>query len=87
LGKDSIISALSKIKGLGVLPIVNYTAPGIPPFITLDEALDLGEVIIREVNDEGGVGLLSIENRSNKNLLILDGEILVGGKQGRIVNS
>ncbi len=76
LAKDSIISVLSKIKGLGVLPIVNDTAPSIPPFITLDEAPDLGEVIIREVNDEGGVGLLSIENRSNKNLLILDGEIL-----------
>ena len=44
LAKDSIISVLSKIKGPGVLPIVNDTSPGIPAFITLDEALDLGEV-------------------------------------------
>lgn len=65
LAKDSIISVLSKIKWPGVLPVVNVTSPGIPAFITLDdEALDLGEVIIRELNGEGVVGLLSMENRS-----------------------
>ena len=61
LAKDYIISVLNKIKGLGLLPIVNDTSPGIPAFITLDGALDPGEVKIREVNQEG----TGIQNRSS----------------------
>ena len=54
LAKDFIISVLSKIKGPGVLPVVNDTSPGIPAFITLDEALALGEVKRRKNSSREG---------------------------------
>ena len=55
-------------------------------YLLLDEALDAQLIVITEVDESGTVPELKVENRSDKNLLILDGEELVGAKQNRIVN-
>lgn len=55
-------------------------------YLLLDEALNANLVLITEVGEGGSVPELEVENHSDGNLLILDGEELVGAKQNRIVN-
>jgi hypothetical protein len=60
-----------------VLPTAHY--------VTLDEALPLG-FRVREVSDAGLVPELLVENPLAQNVLLYDGEELVGAKQNRILN-
>ena len=55
-------------------------------YLLLDEALEKNLIVITEVDENGEVPELKVENKSDNNLLILDGEELVGAKQNRIVN-
>ncbi|MGO9122883.1 MAG: ARPP-1 family domain-containing protein [Desulfomonilaceae bacterium] len=55
-------------------------------FITLDEALLTDWLGITEVTEEGSVRELKVINRSDKKILLLDGEELVGAKQNRVLN-
>jgi hypothetical protein len=69
-------------------------------FITLDEGLRTGKVIItelgangrsrrvrrgRRISDDAEVNKLAIRNYSGKTLVLIAGEMIVGGKQDRIV--
>jgi len=73
-------------RNMAVFPLLcdNETACD---YLLLDEALEAELVLVTEVNEGGAVPELKVENRSGKNLLILDGEELVGAKQNRIVNA
>jgi hypothetical protein len=42
---------------------------------------------VREVSDAGNVNLLIVENRSEELVLLLDGDVLEGAKQTRVLNS
>jgi hypothetical protein len=55
-------------------------------FLTLDEALDKEALVISEVSEGGAVPELKVSNRSNRKVLLLDGEELVGAKQNRVLN-
>lgn len=55
-------------------------------YLLLEEALEKNLIDITEVDESGTVPELKVKNRAEKNLLILDGEELVGAKQNRIVN-
>ncbi len=55
-------------------------------YLLLDETLEKDLIVITEVDENGEVLELKVENKSDNNLLILDGEELVGAKQNRIVN-
>ncbi len=59
---------------------------GDPPYWLLEEALKVGEAEVREVSDSGRVPELVVENRSERPILIPEGEILTGAKQNRVVN-
>ena len=56
-------------------------------YLTLDEALSGNLIDVVEKNEGGSVPELKVVNRSNRMVLILDGEELVGAKQNRIVNT
>jgi len=56
-------------------------------YLTLGEALREGSFEVREVSEGGSVPELRVVNRSERMVLILDGEALVGAKQNRIVNT
>ncbi|MBC7334215.1 MAG: hypothetical protein H5T85_07165, partial [Actinobacteria bacterium] len=58
-----------------------------PKYITLDGAIKLGILQIKEVSREGSVNELVAKNKSNTLILLLDGEELVGAKQNRIINT
>ena len=55
-------------------------------FMTLDEALDSGGLAITELDDSGSVPQLKVKNKSDRKVLMLDGEELVGAKQNRVLN-
>ncbi len=56
-------------------------------YLLLDEALQQGVLEVREVSDAGSVNEILVKNRSDSPVLILDGEILTGAKQNRVVNA
>ena len=71
------------------LTIFPLLAPdtGKPDYLTLEEALTQGLAEVTEVSKDGSVPDLKLNNKSINNLLVVDGEELVGAKQNRIVNA
>lgn len=94
------ISAPVSFNNLTVFPVVSDEPASTAEFITLDEGLRSGKVIITELGangrsrrirrnqrlgDDAEVNKLAVTNRSGKMLVLIAGELLVGGKQDRIV--
>lgn len=55
-------------------------------FLQLDEALDQGLAEITEVSDAGNVPQLTVVNKSPRDIIIYEGQQLIGAKQNRVVN-
>lgn len=72
----------------GSLTMIPLLRPqdGEPHYLTLDEALDRGTVVVTEVSERGSVPELLLKNDGDRPVLIVDGEELVGAKQNRVVN-
>lgn len=81
------IGNLQCVKGLGVIPILTEDVIEITAFETLETALENGFARITETSPGGEVPFLLFENTSDKPVIILDGEEVVGGKQNRIINT
>jgi len=56
-------------------------------YISLQEAIDQDKVAINEVNRSGRVNTLLVRNLSTDTLFVMSGEILIGGKQDRVIAS
>jgi hypothetical protein len=72
-------------KNLTYIPITSSQDHGFD-FLTLDESLKHKLVDVTELEEGASVPELKVINRSEKYLLIFDGEHLIGAKQNRIVN-
>jgi hypothetical protein len=85
---------------LTIFPVVAATTHDTSEFLTLDEGLRSGEVVVTEAgrvqplirrggrsipSGNGEVNRLVLVNNSNRPLLLLAGEIVTGGKQDRII--
>jgi len=80
------IGAEQSYKNLAVFPVLSdYVIPF--DYLTLDEALSKDLIEVVEIDEGGSVPELKVVNKSDKMVLILDGEELVGAKQNRIVNT
>lgn len=55
-------------------------------YLTLDEALERRLVSITELSQSGSVPELRFDNLTDEQVLLLDGEELVGAKQNRVLN-
>jgi hypothetical protein len=73
-------------RNMAVIPLFASGDEG-PDYITLKEALDNKVLRITEVNKGGSVPELKATNTSDRFILMLDGEQLVGAKQNRILNT
>src|SRR4051794_33882071 len=71
-------------RGIVITPLFPRRDP-VAEYVTLDEALPLG-FRVREVSDAGLVPELFVENPLAQDVLLYDGEELVGAKQNRILN-
>ena len=70
-------------EGIAIAPLFPRLQP-VADYVTLDEALPLG-FRVTEVGEAGTVPELAVENPLDKDVLLYDGEELVGAKQNRIV--
>jgi hypothetical protein len=63
--------------------------PGIvePYYLTLEQAIDRGMLVVTEVDASGNVNRLKLRNNAKLPILLLEGEELKGAKQNRIVNA
>ncbi len=73
-------------KNLKVFPIYSAQIKN-NGYILLQDAIKTRQFTITEVDEGGSVPNLRVINRLGKDVLILDGEALVGAKQNRIVNT
>lgn len=55
-------------------------------FLTLDEALQNKFLSVTELDEHGSVPELKVVNKSDRMVLMMDGEELVGAKQNRVLN-
>ena len=79
------IGDILSFKNLSLVPLTN--GESCLNYILAADALRTGELIITELHESGSVGELQVSNRSDKMILIVDGEELTGAKQNRIVNT
>ena len=70
--------------GLALIPLYPAGGPRLE-YIGLDEAVAHG-LAVTEVSDAGAVGTLFVSNPLDVNVLLYDGEELVGAKQNRILD-
>lgn len=80
-----VIGPATAYAGLTMFPLVG-DAGRRPEYATLDEAIDQGSLEIREVSQAGSVPELTVANKGDRAVFLLDGEELVGAKQNRILN-
>jgi ARG/rhodanese/phosphatase superfamily protein len=71
---------------LAVVPLHTRKAPPYDDYTVLEEAQAGGKVVVREVG-EGDVPELSVRNKDERPLYLLGGEVVLGGKQDRMVQS
>jgi hypothetical protein len=74
------------VNGLRLIPLF-IKEERLMPYLELEEALKQNMVEITEVSEQGSVPNLQVTNKSLRDILILDGEELIGAKQNRIVNT
>ena len=74
-----------RFRGQGNIGFYRQMLPN--QFITLEEGMKTGKIKVKEFVAKGDadVHILSVENNSNKTILINSGELLEGGKQDRVI--
>lgn len=96
---DWRLGSPSSYKNLTVFPVIADNSTASADFITLDQGLRSGKVIITELGADGQsrttaqrqsgggaeVNRLALTNTSGKPLVLIAGEMILGGKQDRIV--
>jgi ARG/rhodanese/phosphatase superfamily protein len=74
-----------QVDSLTLTPIVSTGKSADPgDLLVLDEAMPAHQVTITEFN-EGDVNNLTLQNSSDKPVFLLAGEVIIGGKQDRII--
>ncbi len=77
---------IQSFKNIQILPLFCDTEE-VLVYLTLEEALKNGMLLIQEVSDSGSVPELKVKNLADIPVLLLDGEELAGAKQNRILNT
>jgi len=71
--------------GLSVFPLF-WPEADAPPYVLLSQAIENGTATVQEVSESGSVPTLRLTNKALRPLLVVEGEVLVGAKQNRVVN-
>jgi hypothetical protein len=79
------VSSPLSFRNLAVSPLLTSQAPA-ADYFTLDEALSTGKARITELSNNGSVPELQLLNETDRPILLVDGEELIGAKQNRICN-
>ncbi|MCX7880578.1 MAG: hypothetical protein N2517_07940 [Ignavibacteria bacterium] len=90
----SVAAFLSQIKfgdpvefeNLTIIPLQKENGYA-PDFLVLQESINQNLLTISEISESGSVPTLLVENKSDKPVIIFEGEELIGLKQNRILNA
>jgi hypothetical protein len=66
---------------------LNWVVPTGPEYLTLEQALEAGTLVVTETSEGGSVPELRVINRGDIHVLLVQGDILVGAKQNRTLNT
>ena len=83
------IRATATAGSLALIPLVrrgSTTWAEAPGYLLYQQAHDTGLISIEEIDDSGVVGELRVTNRANTPVLLVEGEVLLGMKQTRVLN-
>ena len=71
------------------LTVFQVLFPGViePYYLTLEQAIDSGVLVVKKVDASGNVNRLKLRNNGKMPILLIEGEELKGAKQNRIVNA
>jgi hypothetical protein len=69
-----------------VVPLFSPQAPGME-YLTLEEAMAGGDLLVSEISKEGSVPELMVKNKGRIPVLLIDGEEIAGAKQNRVLNT
>lgn len=75
-----------KHANIAVFPLLGLDT-GPAPYLTLSEAMAARCIIVTEVSKSGSVPELKVVSRSDRPILLIDGEELIGAKQNRVLNT
>lgn len=79
------VGAPISVENLAVFPLTLRNPSAGEEYLTLDEALHAKQLSIAEAGAGGAVNSLEVENRADRPVVLVAGELLLGGKQDRIV--
>lgn len=93
LEKGRRVLAPITVENLTLIPVVDDAPVATPTplgrqagnYLVLDEGMRAKKVTIEEVSDEGSVNELIVNNKSDRPLFLMSGEVIIGGKQDRII--
>ena len=85
LEKDFVVKKPTAHDHLAIYPVYRKTSIRVEDYITLDEAQKEKVIIITE-KASGSVPVVIIRNNGKKPIFIMAGEIIIGGKQDRMVS-
>lgn len=73
----------------GLLSVVQFVTAqkNCLEYLSLKEAISNNRIILKEKDEGADVNNLIVINRSNKPIFLMDGDILEGAKQNRVLNS
>ena len=81
------VGEAQRFQSLTLFPLLRTESPaGAPAYLLLEEAIAAGVARVTEMSEGGSVPQLLFVNNSERPILILDGEELVGAKQNRVPN-
>lgn len=83
IGEPATAGSLALIPLLGRGGTTSAEPPG---YLLYQQAHDLGLISIEEIDEAGAVAELRVTNRANTPVLLVEGEVLLGMKQTRVLN-
>ena len=85
VGNDFVVEKPTVYKHLAIYPVFRMSQVGVTDYITLDEAQNAMVIIITE-RPSASVPMVVIRNTGRRPIYIMAGEIIIGGKQDRMVS-
>jgi hypothetical protein len=85
LGVNLFVAPAVTYQNITLFPLISEGLKGGVQCITMDAALEKGWLEIRELEGGESVNSLQVTNKSEKYIYLMAGEIVIGGKQDRIL--
>lgn len=83
---QTIISSFQALKNLAVVQL-STSDQNTLDYITAEKAISGKLIEVKELNQSGSVNTIFVVNHSEKLVFMMDGDILAGAKQNRVVNT